>query len=84
MYHNITYKYYTYTLTEQHHWHSAQFKNSTTGRVSNKGDGRFVCFARQRQIITAYLLPKEDAFAYRFLLIANVCMKSRNKEQVTK
>ena len=23
MYHNIHYKYYTYTLTEPHHWHSA-------------------------------------------------------------
>ena len=23
MYHNIHYKYYTHTLTEPHHWHSA-------------------------------------------------------------
>ena len=25
MYHNIHYKYYTYTLTEPHHWQSALF-----------------------------------------------------------
>ena len=27
MYNNIHYKYYTYTLTESHHWHIAQHPN---------------------------------------------------------
>ena len=31
MYHNIHYKYNTYTLTEPHHWHSAQDLSVSVG-----------------------------------------------------
>ena len=84
MYHNIHYKYYTYTLTEPHHWHSAGkldcYRSNNWNHVHvihfNKNSSAFSL--NQVIIINSYLIngPAVSPIEFNAIHLTQCCLLS--------
>ena len=86
MYHNIHYKYYTYTLTEPHHWHSAQKVITITttsasffcSKIGRNGGSNYL----DNGWWSASLVPKRRGINKHMLLV-NILWKKSTKVTTT-